>query len=88
MPDLADPSAPWIAEVEAYFQERHREVWALAAAGASPEEIARQTGQPIGQVELIIGLYRQFQFVTRRGRPCAIPLRPPSKTSTRPRSTA
>jgi hypothetical protein len=33
-------------------------IWDLAEAGASPESIARDTGQPIGQVELILGLKR------------------------------
>ena len=40
--------------------ERHGEAWTLAAAGVLPEEIARQTGQPIGQIELIVGLYRRL----------------------------
>jgi hypothetical protein len=40
--------------------ERHGEVWTLAAAEVPPEEIARQTGQPIGQIELIVGLYRRL----------------------------
>jgi hypothetical protein len=40
--------------------ERHGEAWTLAAAGVPPEDIARQTGQPIGQIELIVGLYRRL----------------------------
>jgi len=40
--------------------ERHGEAWTLAATGVPPEDIARQTGQPIGQVELIVGLYRRL----------------------------
>jgi len=40
--------------------ELHGEAWTLAAAGVAPEEIARQTGQPIGQIELIVGLYRRL----------------------------
>src|SRR5271157_2019169 len=40
--------------------ERHGEAWTLAAAGVPSEEIARQTGQPIGQIELIVGLYRRL----------------------------
>ncbi len=40
--------------------ERHGEAWTLAATGVPPEEIARQTGQPIGQIELIVGLYRRL----------------------------
>ncbi len=38
----------------------HGEAWALAAVGAPPQEIARQTGRPIGQIELIVGLYRRL----------------------------
>ena len=52
---MADP------QVETDLGERHGEVWALAATGVAPEEIARQTGQPIGQIELIVGLYRQVR---------------------------
>jgi hypothetical protein len=59
IPDLAEPSQAADPQVESDFSARHAEVWALAATGASSEEIARQTGQPIGQVELIVGLYRQ-----------------------------
>ena len=33
-------------------------IWDLAEAGASAETIARATGQPVGQVELILGLRR------------------------------
>jgi len=40
--------------------ERHGEAWMLAAAGVPPEEIVRQTGQPIGQIELIVGLCRRL----------------------------
>ncbi len=42
------------------LSQRHGEVWSLAALGASTQEIARQTGQPIGQVEVIVGLYRRL----------------------------
>ena len=34
---------------------RFGSIWELADAGASAETIARETGQPIGQVELILG---------------------------------
>ncbi len=60
IPDLAarDPEPGDRSETE--LGQRHGEAWALAAAGASPAEIARQTGQPIGEVEVIVGLYRQL----------------------------
>jgi hypothetical protein len=61
IPDLAEPSQAADPQVESDLSARHAEVWALAATGASPEEIARQTGQPVGQVELIVGLYRQVR---------------------------
>ena len=35
-------------------------VWGMADAGMPAEAIARETGQPIGQVELILGLRRQL----------------------------
>jgi hypothetical protein len=40
---------------------KHGDVWALVEAGRDPSEIADATGRPIGQVELIVGLYRQYQ---------------------------
>jgi hypothetical protein len=59
VPDLAEGGRAVDPQVEANLKERHGEVWALASSGAAPEEIARRTGQPIGQVELIVGLHRQ-----------------------------
>jgi hypothetical protein len=44
------PSAP--------LDARHGAIYHLADAGLSPVQIARQTGLPTGQVELIIGLRR------------------------------
>jgi hypothetical protein len=35
-------------------------IWELADRGASADAIARVTGQPVGQVELILGLRRQL----------------------------
>lgn len=55
MPDLAPPTAP-SAEVVAEMARRFGGIWDLADSGASPLAIARATGQPIGQVELILGL--------------------------------
>jgi hypothetical protein len=39
--------------------QRYAAIWTLADQGASAEVIARATGQPIGQIELILGLRRQ-----------------------------
>jgi hypothetical protein len=40
--------------------QRYAAIWTLADSGTSPEVIARATGQPIGQIELILGLQRQI----------------------------
>jgi hypothetical protein len=37
---------------------RYGPIWALADEGVAPEAIARATGQPIGQVDLILALRR------------------------------
>jgi hypothetical protein len=42
------------------LSQRYAAIWALADQGASPEVIARATGQPIGQIELILGLRRHI----------------------------
>jgi hypothetical protein len=42
------------------LKERYAAIWALADTGATPDVIARATGQPIGQIELILGLRRQI----------------------------
>ena len=60
VPALAAPSPGPDGHPEEELGERHLDILSLAAAGASPGEIARQTGQPIGQVELILGLHRQI----------------------------
>jgi hypothetical protein len=61
VPDLAAQapavrSAPAGAELAARFGA----IWELADRGASADAIARSTGHPIGQVELILGLRRQL----------------------------
>jgi hypothetical protein len=40
--------------------QRYAAIWALADKGATADVIARATGQPIGQIELILGLRRQI----------------------------
>jgi hypothetical protein len=52
---------------EAELSQRHAEVLSLSESGASADEIARQTGQPIGQVELILGLLRTLKRLPRPG---------------------
>jgi hypothetical protein len=42
------------------LKERYAAIWALADTGAKPDVIARATGQPVGQIELILGLRRQI----------------------------
>jgi hypothetical protein len=47
-------------ETASALKERFAAIWALADTGAAPEVIARATGQPVGQIELILGLRRQI----------------------------
>jgi hypothetical protein len=42
------------------LKERHAAIWTLAETGATAEVIARATGQPVGQIDLILGLRRQI----------------------------
>jgi hypothetical protein len=56
------------------LKERYAAIWALADTGATPEVIARAAGQPIGQIELILGLRRQIDGESRpRVRECGAP---------------
>jgi hypothetical protein len=48
------------AEAALELGQRFGAIWKLADSGQSPDAIARATGQPIGQVELILGLRRQL----------------------------
>ena len=59
VPNLASASGDREAILSGLTQ-RYAAIWALADTGASPEVIARATGQPIGQIELILGLRRQI----------------------------
>jgi hypothetical protein len=60
IPDLASQGDEPDPQAETELVKRHAEVWPLAASGMPPAEISRQTGQPIGEVELIVGLYRRL----------------------------
>jgi hypothetical protein len=42
------------------LSQRYAAIWTLADQGASPEVIAKATGQPIGQIDLILGLRRHI----------------------------
>ena len=53
------------------LKERYAAIWALADSGATLEQMARATSQPIGQIELILGLRRQID-----GPPTRIPHAP------------
>jgi len=66
VPDLSYSGAGEYEEDDE-LARRHGEVWALAIAGRAPADIADATGRPIGQVELIVGLYRQHQATRNAG---------------------
>jgi hypothetical protein len=59
VPDLAAPPAS-NSEAAAELDRRFGPVWAMADAGMAADAIARETGYPIGQVELILGLRRRL----------------------------
>lgn len=59
VPNLA-AAPPETPAASAELARRFGAVWQLADTGASPDAIARSTGHPIGQVELILGLRRQL----------------------------
>jgi hypothetical protein len=60
VPNLAASATDGPASVSAELSRKFGTIWAQADAGASAEAIAQSTGQPIGQVELILGLRRQL----------------------------
>jgi len=59
VPSLAGSPTDREASVSG-LTERYAAIWTLAESGGSPEVIARATGQPIGQINLILGLRRQI----------------------------
>ncbi len=59
VPDLSAPASP-ASEAAAEMDRRFGPVWAMADEGVPVDAIARETGYPIGQVELILGLRRQL----------------------------
>jgi hypothetical protein len=59
VPNLED--APGNREVTAGgLKERYAAIWTLADKGGSVDVIARATGQPVGQIELILALRRRI----------------------------
>ena len=59
VPDLSAPPSP-ASEAAAGLDRRFGPVWAMADEGLAIDAIARETGYPIGQVELILGLRRRL----------------------------
>ncbi len=59
VPNLATPPST-TSEAAAELDRRFGPIWAMADEGTSTELIARETGYPIGQIELILGLRRQL----------------------------
>lgn len=59
VPDLA-ANAHEPSPASAELGRRFGAIWDLADAGEPTETVARRTGYPIGQVELILGLRRQL----------------------------
>lgn len=55
VPDMSRPTAVETGSAPAP-PRKHEDVWAMAQRGASAAEIARATGRPIGQVEIILRL--------------------------------
>lgn len=55
VPDMSRPTAGG-SEGAPIPSRKHEDVWAMADQGASAVEIARATGRPIGQVEIILRL--------------------------------
>jgi hypothetical protein len=60
VPSLAAAATPSSVAMSNDLGQRFGPIWDLADTGASPDAIARSTGQPIGQVELILALRRQL----------------------------
>jgi hypothetical protein len=60
VPSLSSSVAETSAEAAAELGRRFGAIWTLADAGEPADAIARTIGQPIGQVELILGLRRHL----------------------------
>ena len=64
LPEDRDPASSPLSQ-------RYAAIWTLADQGASPDVIAKATGQPIGQIELILGLRRHIDGSSRTSIPHA-----------------
>ncbi|MDA8345053.1 MAG: hypothetical protein M0Z66_06175 [Thermaerobacter sp.] len=53
VPAQTDPAVDRATEE---IRERHQEVWDRLLAGDDPEEIARRTNRPLGEIQLIVRL--------------------------------
>jgi hypothetical protein len=60
VPSLAATTPEVSSTAAAELGRRFGAIWELADSGQSPDAIARTTGLPVGQVELILGLRRQL----------------------------
>jgi hypothetical protein len=59
VPDLAaSRGAAPAAEASAELARRYGAIWEMADRGLTCDAIARATGQPIGEIELVLGLRR------------------------------
>jgi hypothetical protein len=71
VPDLSvsreDEDAEAASTAAAELSSRFGAIWGRADRGESAESIARATGQPIGTVELVLGLRRQARSGSRGG---------------------
>jgi hypothetical protein len=57
VPDLSAPPAPESDSAHA-LRLKYQEIWDQADSGLDAEAIARASGQPVGQIELILSLRR------------------------------
>ncbi len=60
VPDMSAEPPPAHSAVAAELGTKFGALWEMADAGASAASIAERSGQPIGQVELILALRRQL----------------------------
>lgn len=66
IPDMSRP-ADGETDEAANLALKHADVWSMAERGLGAAEIARSTGRPIGQVELIVGLHRRHNALRSAG---------------------
>jgi hypothetical protein len=66
VPDLTGPPAQPGPLAGSELAHRFGAIWELADAGVETEAIARVTGQPIGQIDLILGLKRTLLAAENR----------------------